>query len=273
MTVCDTDNESDDQVSMTDIPAQSTTILIIEDNQEVMQVLSHIFAPYYNIITAVNGHEGLEKAAKLQPDLIVSDVMMPVMSGIEMCHMLKSNFATSHIPIILLTALGTEAHTLEGLNNGADDYVTKPFNSKILLARCSNLIRSRRSIQDHYTHDASASVQELTDNPVDVKLLNEAVAIIEANINDSDFDILFFARQLCLSRTQLFKKIKSLTGMTPNMFVLSIKLKRASQEILAHPEENIADIAYRCGFNTPSYFIKCFKKFYGMTPLAFRKKG
>ena len=271
MTICS--NEDEDHEYMTDMPIQSTTVLIVEDNQEVMQVLSHIFGPYYNIITAVNGHEGLEKAAKLQPELIVSDVMMPVMSGIEMCHMLKSNFATSHIPIILLTALGTEAHTLEGLSNGADDYVTKPFNSKILLARCNNLIKSRKSIQEHYTHDASATVQELTDNPVDIKLLNEAVTIIEANINDSDFDILFFARQLCLSRTQLFKKIKSLTGMTPNMFVLSIKLKRASQEILAHPGENIADIAYRCGFNTPSYFIKCFRKFYGMTPLAFRKQN
>ncbi len=271
MTICS--NEDEEHECMTDMPIQSTTVLIVEDNQEVMQVLSHIFGPYYNIITAVNGHEGLEKAAKLQPELIVSDVMMPVMSGIEMCHMLKSNFATSHIPIILLTALGTEAHTLEGLSNGADDYVTKPFNSKILLARCNNLIKSRKSIQEHYTHDASATVQELTDNPVDIKLLNEAVTIIEANINDSDFDILFFARQLCLSRTQLFKKIKSLTGMTPNMFVLSIKLKRASQEILAHPGENIADIAYRCGFNTPSYFIKCFRKFYGMTPLAFKKQN
>ena len=272
MAVCSTDDLGDN-VSMTEITPQSTTILIVEDNPEVMQVLTHIFEPYYNIITAVNGHEGLEKAAKLQPELIISDIMMPVMSGIEMCHMLKSNFATSHIPIILLTALGTEAHTLEGLGNGADDYVTKPFNSKILLARCSNLIKSRMSIQEHYTHDATATVQELTSNPVDIKLMSEAVAIIEANINDNDFDILFFARQLCLSRTQLFKKIKSLTGMTPNMFVLSIKLKRASQEILAHPDENIADIAYRCGFNTPSYFIKCFKKFYGMTPLAFRKNG
>ena len=271
MTVCSTDDK-ENTLSEADIPQQSTTVLIVEDNHEVMQVLKHIFEPYYNIITANNGHEGLEKAAKLQPELIISDVMMPIMSGIEMCHMLKSNFATSHIPIILLTALGTEAHTLEGLNNGADDYVTKPFNSKILLARCSNLIKSRMSIQEHYTHDASATVQELTSNPVDIKLLSEAVTIIEANINDNDFDILFFARQLCLSRTQLFKKIKSLTGMTPNMFVLSIKLKRASQEILAHPDENIANIAYRCGFNTPSYFIKCFKKFYGMTPLAFRKK-
>ena len=272
MSVCSADDK-EDNVSMTDIPEKSTTVLIVEDNQEVMQVLKHIFEPYYNIITADNGHDGLERAAKLQPELIISDVMMPVMSGIEMCHILKSNFATSHIPIILLTALGTEAHTLEGLNNGADDYVTKPFNAKILLARCSNLIKSRMSIQEHYTHDASATVQELTSNPVDIKLLSEAVTIIEANINDNDFDILFFARQLCLSRTQLFKKIKSLTGMTPNMFVLSIKLKRASQEILSHPDENIADIAYRCGFNTPSYFIKCFKKFYGMTPLAFRKKS
>ena len=173
----------------------------------------------------------------------------------------------------MLSARADEKDKVSALDMGANDYVTKPFNSKILLARCSNLIKSRMSIQEHYTHDASATVQELTSNPVDIKLLSEAVTIIEANINDNDFDILFFARQLCLSRTQLFKKIKSLTGMTPNMFVLSIKLKRASQEILAHPDENIADIAYRCGFNTPSYFIKCFKKFYGMTPLAFRKKG
>lgn len=270
--ICNT-SDTNEEIDLSDMTPQSSTVLIVEDNHEVMSVLEQIFNPYYTVITSTNGQEGLEKASKMQPDLIISDVMMPVMSGLEMCHILKSNFATSHIPIILLTALGSEAHTLEGLDKGADDYVTKPFNSKILLARCNNLIRSRMSIQEHYTHDASASVHDLTDNPVDVKLLNEAITIIEANLNDGDFDILFFARQLCLSRTQLFKKIKSLTGMTPNAFVLSIKLKRASQEILEHPDENIADIAYRCGFNTPSYFIKCFKKFYGMTPLAFRKKG
>ncbi len=255
-----------------EISDQSMTIMIVEDNQEVVEVLCRIFEPYYKVITATNGYDGLEKAAKLQPDIIVSDVIMPVINGIEMCHMLKSNYATSHIPIILLTALGSEADTLDGLNNGADDYVTKPFNAKILLARCSNLIRSRKVIQKQYSENATATTHNLTINPVDKKILDEAVTIIEANINDNDFDILFFARQLCLSRTQLFKKIKTLTGMTPNMFVLSVKLKRASQEILANPDENIADIAYRCGFNTPSYFIKCFKKVYGMTPLAFKKK-
>ena len=193
------------------------------------------------------------------------------MSGTEMCHLLKNNYATSHIPLILLTALSSESHTLEGLNMGADDYVTKPFNSKILLARCRNLIRNKKNIHESYAHSASETEELLTQNPIDAKLLKEAVAIIESNICDSDFDILSFARQLCLSRTLLFKKIKSLTGMTTNMFVLSIKLKRAAQEIIANRDENITDIAYRCGFNTPSYFIKCFKKFYGVTPLVFRK--
>ena len=271
-TVLCTNTESE-FVQEPQISDRSLTILIVEDNQEVTQVLCQIFEPYYNYITANNGYDGLEKAGKLQPDIIISDVMMPAMNGIEMCQILKSNYATSHIPIILLTALGSETDTLEGLSNGADDYVTKPFNARILLARCSNLIKSRRSIQEQYSHNVSSTVQDLTENPVDKKLLEEAVTIIEANMHNSNFDILFFARQLCLSRTQLFKKIKTLTGMTPNMFVLSVKIKRASQEILANPSENIADIAYRCGFNTPSYFIKCFKKFHGMTPLAFRKNG
>ncbi len=257
---------------LSDFPYEETTILLVEDNEDILDVMVSIFARY-SVITACNGEEGLEKATRHLPDLIISDVMMPGMSGTEMCRLLKSNFATSHIPIILLTALGTESHTLDGLAQGADDYITKPFNSRILLARCNNMIRSRKALHDRYAHNASESETVLTENPIDAKLLKEAIAIIESNINENDFDILFFARQLCLSRTQLFKKIKSLTGMTPNMFVLSIKLKRASQEILANPDENIAEIAYRCGFNTPSYFIKCFRKFYGMTPLTFRKNN
>jgi len=250
---------------------EDITVLIVEDNPDILDILSRIFSTRYSVITATNGAEGLEKATKQQPDIIISDIMMPVMSGTEMCHLLKNNYATSHIPLILLTALSSESHTLEGLNMGADDYVTKPFNSKILLARCRNLIRNKKNIHESYAHSASETEEMLTQNPIDAKLLKEAVAIIESNICDSDFDILSFARQLCLSRTLLFKKIKSLTGMTPNMFVLSIKLKRAAQEIIANRDENIADIAYRCGFNTPSYFIKCFKKFYGVTPLVFRK--
>jgi len=263
-----TETEAEENEEKEDI-----TVLIVEDNPDILGILSQIFSTRYSVITAANGAEGLEKATKQQPDIIISDIMMPVMSGTEMCHLLKNNYAKSHIPLILLTALSSESQTLEGLNMGADDYVTKPFNSKILLARCRNLIRSKKNIHESYAHNASETEEMLTQNPIDAKLLKEAVAIIESNICDSDFDILSFARQLCLSRTLLFKKIKSLTGMTPNMFVLSIKLKRAAQAIIANKDENITDIAYRCGFNTPSYFIKCFKKFYGVTPLVYRKNG
>ena len=248
-------------------------LLIVEDNPEMTDILCGIFREGFSIITADNGEAGLRMAERKQPDIIISDVMMPGMNGFQMCEALKTSPATSHIPIILLTALDSEQDIVKGLANGADDYLSKPFRSSVLKAKVDTILRNRRAI---YKYFATSPVPQEAKMPgssaLDVKLLKSAVALVEENIMDQEFGIMEFAKGLGLSRSLLFIKIKSLTGLTPNEFVTSVKLRKAAAKILADPDETTARIAYGCGFNTPSYFIKCFKRFYGITPLQYRSQ-
>ena len=248
------------------------SILIAEDNSELRQLLRRIFAPHYKVTLASDGAEALHIIEHDQPDLIVSDVMMPNMSGIELCNILKAQPQTSHIPVVLLTALNAEGSIIKGLNTGADDYVTKPFSARILLARCYNILHIRKQLQEKYQNSADSAVDILTDSQIDNEILQKAVQIIEANISAPAFDITDFAQELGLSRTSLFNKIKSLTGMTPNNFIIDIKLKHAATSLRKHPDGNISTIAYACGFNTLSHFNKLFKKTYGITPTQYRNK-
>ena len=245
-------------------------ILIVEDNDEMRMVLVDIFSSKYDVILAMDGEMGLRMAERKLPDLIVSDVMMPNMSGLEMCEKLKSMPETSHIPIILLTALNTEKDALRGLAGGADDYVSKPFSASLLLAKVETVLRNRRAVYKSFSTGNLAPEVD-SGNAIDAKILKNAVRLIEENLNNQDFDILEFAKGVGLSRSVLFNKIKSLTGLTPNEFITSIKLKKAAEMLSSDIEETTASIAYACGFNTPSYFIKCFRRFYGVTPLHYRK--
>lgn len=257
------------------VPQDKTVkILIVEDNPEMRKVLVQIFEQIYDVYTAANGQEGLEKASSLQPQMIVSDIMMPVMSGLEMCEKLKSDLQTSHIPIVLLTARNREEHTLEGLQTGADDYISKPFNIKILVARCNNIIRTRQLLQQKFAqNDEAAIVEEMPFNEIDKKVLMDATAIVESYIDNADFDVATFARELCMSRTLLFTKLKALTGQTPNDFILSLRLKKAKEKLRNEPSALIADIAFDYGFSNPSYFIRCFKNAFGITPAAYRREN
>lgn len=148
-------------------PDKTVKILIVEDNPEMRKVLAQIFEQIYDVYTAADGQEGLEQASSLQPQMIVSDIMMPVMSGLEMCEKLKSNLQTSHIPVVLLTARNREEHTLEGLQTGADDYISKPFNIKILVARCNNIIQTRKLLQQRFARNDEPKVEDLPFNPID----------------------------------------------------------------------------------------------------------
>lgn len=253
-------------------PDPTVKMLIVEDNAEMRRVLLQIFGQIYDVYTATNGQEGLERASALQPQLILSDIMMPVMSGLEMCEKLKSDLQTSHIPVVLLTARNREEHTLEGLQTGADDYVSKPFNIKILVARCNNIIQVRKLLQQRFAKNDEPKVEELPFNPIDKKMLMDATAIVESYINNPDFDVITFARAMCMSRTLLFTKLKALTGQTPNDFILSLRLKKATERLVSEPGALIADIAFDYGFSTPSYFIRCFKNAYDITPAAYRRE-
>lgn len=252
--------------------SRSAHILIVEDNDDVRDMLQQIFSPIYSVTAASNGEEGIELAEKENPDIILSDVMMPGISGFEMCSKLKNNIETCHIPIVLLTAKTAENQIIEGLQTGADDYVTKPFNVKLLVARCNNLVESRRRLQQKYLKQPDASVTILTSNPKEQALLEKAVDIVMKHIDNADFNIEAFAKEMGLSRTYLFTKIKGLTGQSPNEFISSIRLKQAAVKLKEDPNASMVDIAYSLGFSSPSYFIKCFKEMYGKTPNSFRKE-
>ena len=247
-------------------------MLVVEDSEEITGLLVSVFSPIYDVKTASCGEEGLALARKEVPDIIVSDVMMPGMSGIEMCRILKDNIETSHIPIVLLTAYALENYVVEGFSMGADDYVTKPFNVKILVARCENLVRGRRRLQEKYQNLPETQVSILSTNTKDQTLLEKAVSIVMEHIDDPEFKIDIFAHELGLSRTYLFSKIKGLTGQSPNEFITTIRLKEAVVRLVGSKEESISEIAYSLGFSSSSYFINCFKARYGKTPAQYRKE-
>ena len=257
------------EINSSDKPV--STILIVEDNEEMLHFLKDIFSSIYKVETAVDGLDALEKVKELQPDIVLSDVMMPNMSGKELCTKLKTNFETSHIPVVLLTADSSEEQNLESLMLGADDYITKPFNVKALISRCNNLVLSRKRMQDKFSKQTDNVQVSLATNKMDQELLNKATQIVSKYIDDSDFDVSIFASEMALGRSKLYLKIKGITGMTPNDFILNIRLKTAASMLSNDTELNISDITYRLGFSTPRYFSKCFKELFGLSPLHYRK--
>ena len=263
--------ESIKEESDTETQKLNSTILIVEDNEEMLHFLSDIFSPIYHVETAIDGLDGLEKVKELQPDIVLSDVMMPRMSGKEMCMKLKTNFETSHIPIVLLTADSSEELNLEGLMVGADDYITKPFNVKMLISRCNNLVISRKRMQDRFSKQTDNAPISIATNKMDQDLLNKATEIVMKHLDDYDFDVTIFAQEMALGRSKLYLKLKGIIGMTPNDFILNIRLKTAATLLTTENELNISDITYRLGFNTPRYFSKCFKELFGISPLNYRK--
>lgn len=248
------------------------SVLLIDDNEELLQILDSLFSPMYKVILAHNGKEGLEKARSEKPDIIISDIMMPEMSGTEMCLKIKNDFDICHIPVVLLTALGTPEQSIEGLQRGADDYISKPFNAKVLLARCNNLVRNRIILQKKFNEQRDFDTQSLASNPIDQKFMDTVNHIIEENLSNMEFDMNTLAKELGLSRSSLYAKFKALTGMTPNDFVLNCKLKRAATLLISRQDLQIAEISDMLGFGSPRYFTRCFKAQFDITPAEYRKK-
>ena len=245
-------------------------VLIVDDNDSLREMLAGLFEPYYEIITAADGEEGLKEARDRMPDLIISDVVMPKMTGIELCKQIKQDFETCHIPVVLLTARTAIEHTIEGLRIGADDYITKPFNVNLLISRCNNLVNSRIVLQEKFSKQPQTRVQMLATNPMDKDLLDRTVAIIEKNMDNAEFSLNDVIRELCISRTNFFSKMKAITGQTPNDFILTIRLKKAAYLLKNELFLSIAEVADRTGFSSPRYFSRCFKEVYGISPLFYR---
>lgn len=248
----------------------SATILIVEDNDDIRELLVTIFSPYYHVLTAVDGREGLEMVKDEMPDIVLSDILMPNMTGTELCKAIKQDFSICHIPVVLLTARTAIEHTLEGLKTGADDYITKPFNNDILVSRCNNLINSRRMLQRKFSENPHTEADMLASNPLDKDMLDRAMAIIDKHYTDPGFTVETFAQEMFMSRTALFNKWKTLTGQTPKSFILNMRLRKAADMLRNHPELSITEISYKNGFSSPRYFCKCFKDTYKQQPSLYR---
>jgi DNA-binding response OmpR family regulator len=199
------------------------------------------------------------------PDLIVSDIMMPVLDGIELCKQIKTTKQTSHIPVILLTAKSSNEQIVIGLENGADDYVTKPFNFEILLSRIKNLIKQRESMRRAFNKQIEVEPAEITITSLDEKLIQKAIALIDKNMANPDFSVEELSKELGMSRVHLYKKLTSITGKTPIEFIRTLRLKRAAQ-LLKKSQLSVSEIAYEVGFNNPKYFAKYFKTEFNKLP-------
>ncbi|MFK7931952.1 MAG: two-component regulator propeller domain-containing protein [Saprospiraceae bacterium] len=240
-------------------------LLIVEDNADIRNYIQQIFTGDYRIITAENGSEGLQKTRKQVPDLVISDVMMPVMDGITFCATLKSDLAISHIPVILLTARTASLFKMEGLRTGADDYITKPFEPDELRLRVHNIIQARQEVKNKFARVLTFDPKEITITSPDETFLKNALDIVERNIDRNEFNVEQFAADLAVSRPLLFTKLKALTGQTPNNFIKTIRLKRAAQ-LLKTQKLNVSQVAYKVGFKDPKYFRKCFKQQFAVSP-------
>lgn len=243
-------------------------ILVVEDNSDMRSFICGSLTGRFQIIEAENGEIGFELARKYNPQLIISDVMMPIMNGLELCNQIKSEFETCHIPVILLTAKNSPESILKGLKEGADDYITKPFFINQLLARVENLINSRKILIDKLNRGELSNLSDIALTGIDEKFIAEVVQVIEAHISDAELNIGFLSKSMGMSHSALYKKIKSITGLSGNGFIRKIRLKKAKQ-LLKNPEAHISDVVYQVGFNNRSYFSKCFHQMYGMTPSGF----
>ena len=244
-------------------------ILLIEDDEEIRSFLEDRLSQYFTVSTAANGLLGWESAMREEPNLIVCDVMMPEMDGFEVTRKLKSDFQTSHIPIILLTAHSSMEHQLEGINAGADAYIIKPFSTTYLISRIIKLIEQREKLQYKFAHEPGIVQTTICTTDKDNEFIQKIHAIIEKHIDNPDFLIDDFAQAANMGRTIFYKKIKGITNYSPNEYLRIIRLKKAA-ELLKTTDMNVSEIAYRVGFNDPDYFSKCFKELFAMRPTQFR---
>lgn len=249
---------------------QKPSLLIVEDDKDVLTYTMSIFKDAYKIMKAGNGKEGIEMALKNLPDLIISDVMMPVQNGIELCDQIKNNELTSHIPVLLLTAKASEESQLTGLKTGADAYVTKPFNPSILKVRVEKLLENRKRLREHYSKTFKVD-PGLVPTKIEAEFLKRLQQVLDKHITSPEFTSEKFSKLMHMSRSQLHKKLTAITGMSTTEFVRAQRINLA-KDLLQKTDAPISEIAYQVGFNTPSYFNKCFKEIQGCTPVEFLSK-
>ncbi|MGL4411399.1 MAG: hybrid sensor histidine kinase/response regulator transcription factor [Bacteroidales bacterium] len=251
-------------------------ILVIDDNKDIQKLVSELLGIDYNIITAINGKDGIRMAVKYVPDLIICDVMMPIMDGLECCKRIKAEISTSHIPVLMLTACSMDEDRVKGYDSGADGYLAKPFNSSVLKSRCSSLIENRKRIKSIWQSTLSSGKEQSQDkqlptSDIDNDFYNLFLSIFNESMGDAQLNIDTIASRMGLERSQLYRKIKSLTNFSPVELIRHLRLKHA-RELLLSTDRTISEIAYETGFSTPAYFTKCYRDAFGETPTNTRSK-
>ena len=244
------------------------TILIIDDNNDIRQYVRTFLQDDYFVLEAADGKEGLEVAVKEVPDLVICDVMMPVMDGLEFTKRMKSNTATSHIPVIMLTAKNLDEQRAEGYEYGADSYITKPFHSKVLLSRIENLLKQRQMLMNLYRDNKQPDEQMIDQSLMedrDKQFMKRLHGIIHEHLSDSEYSVEDLGREIGLSRVQLYRKVKAMTGCSVVDLLRKARLAKAKR-LLEGRGMSVSEVAYHVGFTSPSYFAKCFKNEYGILP-------
>jgi DNA-binding response OmpR family regulator/anti-sigma regulatory factor (Ser/Thr protein kinase) len=240
-------------------------ILIAEDNDDTRRFIAIQLSKEFTIVETVDGKEALLQSRTVVPDLVISDVMMPNLNGNELCKELKSDERTSHIPVILLTALADRENKLEGLETGADDYLIKPFDAAELLARIHNLLQNRKSLRESFSKGVLLKPGEIAARSLDDLFLQKGVEVVTAHLSEENFNVEHFAHEMFFSRTQLQRKLKAITNLSPSEFIRHLRMERA-KELLEKRTGTVAEIAERVGFSNLSYFSKCYKEHFGHSP-------
>jgi len=253
------------------INLKKNTVLLVEDNEDFRFYLKDNLKQRYHVIEAVNGKDGWEKAKQQLPDLIVSDIMMPILDGIELSKRIKTDPRTSHIPVILLTAMANEETELIGFKAGVNDYITKPFTFEILASRIKSMLNMREQMQKKFQRQIEINPSEITITPIDEQFMKQAFEIVEKNMDNPEFSVEDLSRDLFMNRVALYKKILSLSGKTPIEFIRIMRLKRAAQ-LLQQSQKTIAEVAYEVGYNNPKIFTKYFKEEFNITPSEYQSQ-
>lgn len=255
-------------------------VLVIDDNKDIQKLVGELLNDSYNIITASNGREGVSMAARYVPDLVICDVMMPVMDGLECCRRIKSEVSTSHIPVLMLTACSMDEQRVQGYDSGADGYLSKPFNSAVLRSRCASLIANRKRIRELWQNfaptvsagnETAPARQSLPSGDIDNEFYNRFLEIFNSEMGNSDLSVEALAARMGLERSQFYRKIKALTNYAPVELMRRLRLQHA-RTLLTTTDKNISEIAYETGFSTPAYFTKCYRDAFGETPTEVRAK-
>ncbi len=265
-----TENTNDESVSH---PKGKYTVLVVEDNQDVRNYIVSNLSSIYNIITAADGAEAVDKAISQLPDLIVSDLMMPKMDGMEMCSILKKDLRTSHIPIIMLTARAMSSDMKEGYETGADDYITKPFDSSVLIARVGNIIQAREKLKEIYGKKFSLQTLGVeASSSIDEQFMQKLYKVLEENVSNPEFNLDSFSKDIGMSRASLYRKIKSVTDLSPNEFIRNFRLEMGAK-LLRETKLSVSEVYVSVGFNSIAYFSTCFKAHYGISPTEYASQA